>query len=87
MRENTTGAQKTFSKCGFTLPYRNDLDSGIIANEVTESRGVGRSDGVPTATPAVRLFCRSLQWGSRTAPPRCRMTWVKYSFSCLVVNQ
>ena len=56
MRGNTPGTQKTFSKCRFTLPYQNEPGSGIIASGVTESRGVGRSDSVPTATTAVHLF-------------------------------
>lgn len=87
MGGNIPGTQKIFSKYKFMLPYQNEPDSGIIAGGVTESRSVGRSDRVPTATTAVHLLRRSLQGGSLTALPRCKTSCLKYSFAFLAVNQ
>lgn len=49
MGGNIPSTQKIFSKYKFVLPYQNEPDSRTIACGVTESRSVGRSDGVPTA--------------------------------------
>lgn len=42
--------------CRFVIPYQKKLPRGIIASEVAERMGVGRSDSVPIATAATHLF-------------------------------
>ena len=65
----------------------SQLDSWIITCEVAERAGIGRGDGVPTAAVALHLSGHILRWDIRTAPSRCKISYVKYCLPSQIVHQ
>lgn len=86
MRGSTPGTQKTFSMCRFVIPYQKELHRGIIASEVAERMGVGRSDSVATATTAMHLLMLFPALGLSYCTTGVQNKLCETNFPCLAAN-